>query len=104
MEESIFKNDKYKKVRGGYSKLLNVSCEKCGKHICFYQKDGPGNLRRMYIDRIYKPKIPINKKEFSCQNNHILGIKINYIKENRPAFRLFVDAVTKKIVRADSVF
>lgn len=49
----IFKNDKYKKTRGGYSRLLNISCQKCGSQICYYQKDGPGNLRRMYIDQLF---------------------------------------------------
>ena len=47
-----FVNDKYKKVRGGYSRLLEISCEKCGSVLCHYQKDGPGILKRMYFDRI----------------------------------------------------
>lgn len=36
------KNDKYKKVRGGYSRLLSISCQECGFDVCLYQKDGPG--------------------------------------------------------------
>ncbi|MFA6301087.1 MAG: hypothetical protein WC609_01915 [Candidatus Paceibacterota bacterium] len=99
MVKNIFKNDKYKKAREGYSRMLDISCEKCGKHICFYQKDGPGNLRRMYIDRIIKPKVSLQKNNLSCSNKHILGIKIIYKKEQRPAFRLFVDAIKKKIVK-----
>lgn len=100
MKKSIFKNDKYKKVRGGYSRLLNISCQKCGDHICLYQKDGPGNLRRMYIDRISEPKVSVSKKDLSCPKGHIIGVKIIYNKEKRPAFRLFVDSVVKKIIRA----
>lgn len=99
MVEIIFKKDKYKKVRGGHSRLLKISCQKCGKEICRYQKDGPGNLRRMYIDRILVKKVPISGKSLSCPEGHILGIKIIYEKENRPAFRLFVDSITKKIVK-----
>ena len=53
MSRNIFKNDKYRKARGGYSRLLSVSCQKCGDQICLYQKDGPGNLRRMYIVRLF---------------------------------------------------
>lgn len=97
--KTIFKNDKYKRSRGGYSRLLKISCQKCGEDICMYQKDGPGNLRRMYIDRIIDPKVSISKKDFSCSKDHLLGVKIIYEKEKRPAFRLFVDSVTKKIVR-----
>ncbi len=94
-----FKNDKYKKSRGGYSRLLEISCQKCGSIICSYQKDGPGNLRRMYIDRISDSKISLSKKDLSCHNNHLLGTKMIYEKENRPAFRLFVDAIKKKIIK-----
>ena len=95
-----FKNDKYKKSRGGYSRLLNISCEKCGEHICLYQKDGPGNLRRMYCDRVIEPRVPITRKDLSCSKGHLLGVKIIYEKEKRPAFRLFVDSVRKKIVKS----
>ena len=94
-----FKNDKFKKSRGGYSRLLQISCQKCNSIICLYQKDGPGNLRRMYIDRIMEPKVSVLRKDLTCQKDHLLGVKIIYEKENRPAFRLFVDSVIKKIVK-----
>jgi len=95
-----FKNDKYKKVRGGHSRLLKISCEKCGGLVCLYQKDGPGNLRRMYLDRISDPKVPVTTpKSLACPKGHILGVKIVYEKEKRPAFRLFVDSVVKKIIK-----
>ena len=82
--------------------MLDISCRKCREHICFYQKDGPGNLRRMYIDRIIDPKISVSKKDLFCSKNHLLGIKIIHSEhgEKRLAFRLFVDAVTKKIVKS----
>lgn len=94
-----FKNDKYRKSRGGHSRFLDIRCRKCKETICVYQKDGPGNLRRMYVDRINKPTVSILKKELICPNGHVLGVKIVYAKENRPAFRLFVDAITKKIIK-----
>jgi len=97
MTKKILKNDKYRRVRGGHSRLLNISCEKCGEHICFYQKDGPGALRRMYVDRIVEPIVSISRKDLSCPEGHLLGVKVMYEKEKRPAFRLFVDSVTKKI-------
>lgn len=100
MAKSVLKNDKYKNVRGGYSRLLNISCEKCGENICHYQKDGPGALRRMYLDRISNTKVAISRKDFSCPRGHLLGVKIIFEKENRPAFRMFMDAVTKKIIKS----
>lgn len=97
--KTIFKNDKYKKARGGYSRLLKISCQICSEHICSYQKDGPGNLRRMYIDRISYAKVSTLKKDLSCPKGHLIGVKIIYDKEKRPAFRLFVDSVVKKITK-----
>ncbi len=96
----ILKNDKYKKSRGGYSRLLQINCQQCNSSICKYQKDGPGNLRRMYIDRITDPTVSISRKDLTCKNEHLLGIKMIYKKESRPAFRLFVDSVTKKIIKS----
>lgn len=93
------KNDKYKRARGGYSRLLQINCQKCVSLICTYQKDGAGNLRRMYVDRINNPKISISRKDLSCPKGHLPGVKVIYEKEKRPAFRLFVDAVLKKIVK-----
>jgi hypothetical protein len=94
------KNDNYRRARGGYSRMLTISCEKCGAEVCKYQKDGPGTLRRMYLDRISDAKAPLNRKDLSCSKGHLLGVKIIYDKEKRSAFRLFVDAVTKKINKA----
>ncbi|MFA6295393.1 MAG: hypothetical protein WC666_03140 [Candidatus Paceibacterota bacterium] len=99
MSKNILKNDKYRRVRGGYSRLLHICCQKCGGQICLYQKDGPGNLRRMYIDRMNETKVSISRKDLSCGNGHLLGVRIVYDKEKRPAYRLFVDSVTKKIVK-----
>lgn len=101
MKKIIFKKDKYRKARGGYSRLLDISCQECGKKVCYYQKDGPGNLRRMYIDRIFENKTPIlSAKNLNCPAGHVLGIKIIYKKENRPAFRLFIDSINKKIIKS----
>lgn len=93
------KNDKYKKARGGYSRVLDITCQKCGSSICQYQKDGAGNLRRMYVDRIIDARVSIARKDLTCSKGHLLGVKIIYEKEKRPAFRLFVDSVVKKIVK-----
>jgi hypothetical protein len=104
-----FKSDKYKKARGGYSRLLDISCARCGQHLCLYQKDGPGLLKRMYLDRIYKSdkysglenkplKLIPNLVCTGC--NQIVGIPYIYEPEKRLAFRLFVGEVSKKIVKS----
>ena len=79
--------------------MLEIACGKCDVYICLYQKDGPGNLRRMYRDRISSPEFSISEKSLKCPQGHLLGVEIIYVKEKRPAFRLFIDAVKKKIVR-----
>ena len=53
MSHIAWKNDTYKKARGGYARLLAVSCATCGTHLFYYQKDGPGIVKRLYLDRIY---------------------------------------------------
>lgn len=96
MSRIKFKSDKYKKVRGGYSRLLDISCARCGQHLCLYQKDGPGLLKRMYLDRIYESdkysglenqslKLIPNLTCSGC--GQIVGIPYIYEPENRLAFR-----------------
>jgi hypothetical protein len=96
-KEALMKRDHYNQARGGWSRVLDVSCEKCSQHICFYQKDGPGPLKRMYIDRIID--VQSSTDRLICDHcQHELGVATTYEKEQRPAYRLFQDAVTKKIV------
>ena len=103
-----FKHDEFKKVRGTWSRLLNISCRKCGTLVAVYQKDGPGNLRRLYLDRIFGPeKLAALQQEplenlpiLKCDHcREILGTPCKYEKENRKAFRLYQDAVIKKVRR-----
>ena len=35
-----FIQDAYQARRGGSSRVLDVCCEGCAKHVTFYQKDG----------------------------------------------------------------
>ncbi|HSW77746.1 MAG TPA: hypothetical protein VLG36_03035 [Candidatus Chromulinivoraceae bacterium] len=95
-------NDRYRKARGGSSRILAVSCEGCGNHVTYYQKDGPGMLKRMYIDRFIETKP--EAAELVCEScGRVLGMLITYKKENRLAYRLFAGSVIKKIVRRDSI-
>jgi hypothetical protein len=99
------KRDKYKSARGGYSRLVNLHCRKCDQIIALYQKDGPGNLRRTYMDRILAPEMLIGLekqkiksiKNLTCSNcNFVVGIPYVYQKESRNAFRIFQDSVIKE--------
>lgn len=103
------KNDQFKKTRGGYSRLLEISCAKCGNTICHYQKDGPGILKRMYLDRIsnsdYYTGLENNPLKSipnllcpKCQE--LIGTPYVYDKETRLAYRLFVGAISKKIIKS----
>lgn len=97
-----FINDRYRKARGGSSRVLDVKCEHCDQHITYYQKDGPGQLKRMYVDR-FIDQSPTHKVLACPQCNTELGILFNYKKEKRPAYKLFVGTITKKIVSKDSL-
>jgi len=44
--------DKYLQKRGGSAKILNIYCQKCFNKLFTYQKDGVGQLKRCYINRI----------------------------------------------------
>jgi len=50
------KKDKYFQERGGTAKIINVKCANCGSLLFTYQKDGPGWLKRCYLNRIILPE------------------------------------------------
>ena len=104
MRKVILKIDSFKKTRGN-SKLLKLYWRKCNGLVGIYQKGGPGNLRRLYIDRFFSPKnlLKIHSQKISaipdlkCKScKEILGISYLYKKENLKAFRLFQDAVIER--------
>lgn len=104
MKKTVFRSDKFKKARGGYSRLLQISCEKCDANVCLYQKDGPGLLKRMYVDRMINSSASLANKELRCPScKETLGIRIIYKKEQRPAYRLFAGAITKKILNSRKI-
>jgi len=97
------KNDKYKRNRGGHSRLLDITCTKCKEHLFYYQKDGPGILKRLYLDRIFGANT--NDKKLVCGNcKELLGVQYVYKKEKRLAYRLFSGAVNKKIVSKSKIY
>jgi len=97
--EFKLKQDKYRKARGGYSRLLKVTCGNCNGLVCFYQKDGLGPLKRMYLDRILKIYMNAKVKLICKKCKRWLGIKSKYVDENRPCYILFEGVVKKKVVK-----
>lgn len=96
------KSDAYFAARGGYAAFLDLSCMKCKHPLGRYQKDGPGNLKRLYADR-FTPATPDTIPE--CQDNtrwhcpsctRLLALATIYPKEQRACWSLFaytIDAV-----------
>lgn len=108
MNKISFKNDMYRKSRGGYSRCLEISCSRCNTKILKYQKDGPGALKRIYIDRIISPQrfLNLNSRKIKeipilkCSKcDRLLAYPYIYKKEKRNALRVFQDAIKKKIIK-----
>lgn len=99
------KTDRYQKERGAV-KVLDVCCAACGNLVMVYQKDGPGPLKRCYLDRIAWPaeytQLAITAKDKSdlipitcdkCQN--LIATPMVYKKEKRLAYLMLEGAYTK---------
>ena len=93
------KKDRFAKVRGGPSGLLVIRCSECQHPVLLYQKDGPGHLLRMYLDKIHAPDDLANLKhvatsrsdlkELYCPNDReLLAVPMVYKPENRLALRI----------------
>ena len=93
-----FKRDHYMKERGEPA-WIRIHCLRCHSLLLLYQKDGPGPLKRCYLDRIALPKQwaelcnhpfdPHSCPELSCSFcRRLIGLPFVYEKENRPSFHL----------------
>jgi hypothetical protein len=102
------KKDKYSRSRGGPSKFIDIGCSQSNTILLVYQKDGPGNLLRCYIDRIVWPENLANLRSNSkirttsdignlvCKTcNLLIGTPIVYEKESRLAYRMHHGAFTR---------
>jgi DNA-directed RNA polymerase subunit RPC12/RpoP len=61
------KKGKFTRARGGTSKFLLIRCTTCNTKILLYQKDGPGNLFRLYLDKIHAPA-HLAQLQNTCEN------------------------------------
>jgi hypothetical protein len=110
MEQKQYKprQDKFTEARGGWSTLLSIFCAQCKTEVLLYQKDGPGELKRMYLDKIIAPdalagRVAVYSEtsgmdKLSCpQCNSLMGIPMVYEKENRLAYQVAEGWVIEKI-------
>lgn len=100
------KKDKYLEKRGGTAKIVNVVCAACGNVVITYQKDGPGWLKRCYLNRIIAPdrwetlqhNPKINEStlgNLTCDCGAIIGHPMTH-KDGRLAFRLVRGSFKRK--------
>lgn len=102
------KRDKYFRERGKSAKIINIACMKCGHVLFVYQKDGPGWLKRCYLNRIIEPrkyselqlKIKSEKElgNLVCDCGSIIGSPINH-KDGRIAFSLIRGRFKRGLVK-----
>lgn len=91
------KNDNFRKSRGGYSRLLEIRCSTCDRKLFNYQKDGPGIIKRLYVDRIYGNVDGLSLRCKKCKK--LIGSLTIYKKENRPGYAIRLGEIKKKIVK-----
>jgi len=105
--EFKLRRDRFMSSRGGTSAFYNIYCARCRQWLLLYQKDGKGNLFRLYLDRIHAPenlamlhhsvggsaKFP----GLACsQCNTSIGVSMIYKREDRPAFRLIPGTIVRQ--------
>lgn len=95
------KKDRYFRERGGSAKIINVLCSRCENKLLVYQKDGPGWLKRCYLNRIIEPKYDVktdlkNMKNLTCSCGEIIGSPMMH-KDGRLAFHLIRGKFKRKI-------
>ena len=110
MRRVKLKSDRYRSARGGSAQLLTISCSSCRSFVLLYQKDGPGQLLRCYLNRIFEPerlarlqhaniRKSSNLKPLVCENcGQLLATGMKHT-DNRLAYRLVPGAVVKSVVK-----
>lgn len=106
-----FKKNRYQKSRGTL-RFLTLACTNCKQKIALYQKDGPGPLLRMYLDRIFEPQNLSNLNliesfhdipNLKCPNcDMLIATPMVYEKENRFALRVIQGSISK--TKSDGIY
>ena len=105
--EFKLRRDRFMSSRGGTSAFYNIYCARCRQWLLLYQKDGKGNLFRLYLDRIHAPEnlamlhhsLGGSAKFHGLVCSHCnasIGVPMIYKHENRPALRLVPGAIVRQ--------
>lgn len=112
MSDYKIKKDRYRQERGNTSEMLEILCSSCESELFVYQKDGPGNLIRCYVDRIaWLPEVSDLEKNNSDDNKkmsalkcpsceNVIGVPMVYAPENRSAYRMIKGSFIKRKYQA----
>jgi len=105
------KRDQYSRARGS-AQFLDLFCASCRRHLVLYQKDGPGSLKRLYLDRIFAPHPFSEWRQLDSLSDvpnltcpycgALIGSPMIYRSENRLAIRL--QAGTFHKVRSKGIY
>jgi hypothetical protein len=98
------KKDKYFRDRESTCVILGIHCAKCSGEVLLYQKDGRGNLKRLYLNRILAPENLAALQDsagsvkdlaaLKCQCGACIGLPMLH-REGRLAFRLIPGTYVK---------
>lgn len=103
------KRDKFSNNWGSKTRMFDIYCAKCNTKVLVYQKDGVGNLKKCYLNRILAPSniatlhrdpkiaVPKDVPNLECHNCHeVLGMPYLH-KDGRIAYRIRQGFVFKRI-------
>ncbi len=96
--KKIFTSDKYTKGRGNFVKKIEIRCNNCSEYIFSYQKEGNGELEKLFFDLILDNLSVKNGTKLVCRKcEKLLGTRFIFGKEKRDAFKLYPGAIYWKI-------
>ena len=90
----------YFRERGKKAKIINVLCSKCDNLIFIYQKDGIGELKRCYLNRIIEPEYQKNNVP---PRTKVRGLTGTCFLDDRSADHILKDAVLKRQYRHNEI-
>ena len=103
------KKDKWFRDRESTYVVLSIGCAACGTEVLLYQKDGRGDLKRLYLNRILAPETLAVLQDTVSDEKQLtmlkcpkcaadIGIPMLH-REGRLAFRLILGASSKNKVK-----
>lgn len=103
------RRDRFYKTRGGTATLLRIQCSRCASEVCVYQKDGNGQLLRLYWDRVLVSRCSAAHEPGATRDDMtplacntcglLIGIPMVYIREDRLAWRLSPGSIRRTRLR-----